>query len=86
LLLAAVICATALVAVVSGKGTISRVRYHLDSLSSGELLVALETGISDIGSRTAEWLEVSGRKKMSLAKRRDGNVLLTVESSIGRPG
>jgi len=80
LLLAAVVCATALVAVVSGKGTISRVRYHLNSLSSGRLLVALNIGVSDFESRTAEWLESSGRKKMSLAKREDGDVLLAVDS------
>jgi hypothetical protein len=83
LLLATVICATALVAVVSGKGTISRVRYLLNSLSSGRLLVALKTGVSDFELRTTEWLEASGREKMSLAKRADGDVLLTVDNSIG---
>jgi hypothetical protein len=82
LLLAAVICATALVAVVSGKGTVSRVRCYLDSLSSGRLLVALKTGVSDFESRTPEWLEVSGRKTMSLAKGEDGDVLFTVDDSI----
>jgi hypothetical protein len=83
LLFAAVICATALVAVVSGRGTLSRVRYHLDSLSAGRLLVALETGVSDFGSKTAEWLESSGQKKMSLAKRGDGSAS-TVDSPIRR--
>jgi hypothetical protein len=82
LLLAVVICIATLVAVVTGKSTASRVRYHMNSLSTGRLLLALETGVCDFESKTAEWLEISGRKKTSLTKREDGGALITADGSI----
>ncbi|GAB7336616.1 hypothetical protein MBLNU13_g10313t1 [Cladosporium sp. NU13] len=84
LLLVAVICATTLVSIVSGKGTVAQVRFHLDNLSAGRLLVALETGVIDFGSKTAEWLEVNGRKQMSLTKRKDDGTLISGDDSISR--
>jgi hypothetical protein len=82
LLLSVIICVTALVAVVSGKGNVRQIGHYLDSLSAGRLLVALKTGIRDFESRSTEWLEVSGRRRMSLAKRAEGDVLSTVDSPL----
>jgi hypothetical protein len=75
LLLVVVICVAALVAVVSGKGNVRRIRHYSDSLSAGRLLVALKTGVRDFESSSAEWLKVSGRRRMSLANRADCDVL-----------
>jgi hypothetical protein len=82
LLLPVIICVTALVAVVSGRGNVRQIRHYSDSLSAGRLLVALKSGIRDFELRSAEWLEVSGRRRVSLAKRAEGDVLSTVDSPL----
>jgi hypothetical protein len=67
LLLAAIVCAAAIVAVASGKGGISRLRYYLNRLSAGRLLAALKLADHNFDSNTALWLDVSGKRRVSLS-------------------
>ena len=66
LLLTAIICFTALVAAVSGKGSIPRIRYYLNRLSAGRLLTALKSNTNDYDSDTKTWLDERGREPLTL--------------------
>lgn len=73
-LLTAIICVAALVAVLSGKGNLSRLRYYLNRLSAGRLLVALKLGDHDYDSSSKDWLEASGKRRLSLSGKEYENV------------
>jgi hypothetical protein len=68
LLLAGLICLAALVAVISGRATTSRIRHYLNRLSAGRLLVALRFGTSDFDSGGKFWLGTSGRTELPLPR------------------
>ncbi|KAK3708113.1 hypothetical protein LTR37_011617 [Vermiconidia calcicola] len=76
LLLAAIICVAAIVAVTSGKSSIPWIRYYLNRLSAGRLLAALKVGEHDYDSDTKVWLAADGRRRLSLPV--SGPVLGTV--------
>lgn len=67
LMLAAIICLAARVAVASGKGSVGRMQHYLNRLSAGRLLAALKLGEHDYHSSRETWLAASGRKPVPLA-------------------
>ena len=73
LLLAAIICAAALVALACGKGSVARIGYYLNHLSAGRLLVAVQTRVREFGSKREVWLEGGGRTSLALATDGDGD-------------
>lgn len=67
LLLAATVCAATLAAILSGKGTIKRMKHYLNHLSVGRLLVANEIKVKDFNSTTCDWLKGLGRSTIPVA-------------------
>ncbi|KAK5169528.1 uncharacterized protein LTR77_005504 [Saxophila tyrrhenica] len=67
LFVAGLICLSAVVAFISGKGRVSRVRHYLNRLSAGRLLVALKLEERDWESSTKLWLAMRGGRSVSLA-------------------
>jgi hypothetical protein len=77
LALATLICAGALVAVVLG-GTVGRVRYYMQRLSTGRVLGAFlyptwraDLGRNAVGSDTREWIALIGRRRVRIEERVD---------------